>query len=186
MAIVGYARTSTKDQVAGLEDQVDALRATGCKKIFQEHGSGIDAVRPELMKALDYVREGDVFTVTKPDRLARSVPDLLQIVGGLRERGVEVRILSMALDTSTPTGTLMLTVLGGVAAFERELMLERQRAGIARAKSENKYRGRAATARAKSAEVLCLHKEGRKPASIARDLNIGRASVYRILSAALP
>ncbi len=182
--IVGYARTSTSDQQAGLEAQVQALAAAGCAKVFQEHGSGVDASRPELAKALDYVREGDVFMVTKPDRLARSTADLLNTVKALQAKGVEVRIQSMDLDTTTPTGKLMLTVLSGVAAFEREIMLERQRDGIAKARADGKFKGRQPTARAKAGEVLKLHADGTTPADIARKLTIGRASVYRILASA--
>lgn len=182
MAIIGYARTSTRDQVAGLADQERELGAAGVTKLFAEHGSGIDAARPVLAQALDYAREGDTFVVTKPDRLARSTRDLLGIAETLRDRGVTLRILSMNLDTSTPTGELMLTVLAGVAKFERDLMLERQRAGIAKAKEEGKYRGRAPTARAKADDVHRLNGEGLNPAEIARRVGIGRASVYRILA----
>lgn len=181
MATIGYARTSTTDQTAGLEAQRAELAAAGCSKVFAEHGSGVDATRPELAKALDYAREGDVFVVAKPDRLARSVSDLLATVRGLQAKGVEVRILSMQLDTTTPTGKLILGVLGSVGEFERELMLERQKAGIAKAKIEGRYAGRKPTARAKSADVIRLHKEGKNPAQIVREAGIGRASVYRIL-----
>lgn len=182
MAIIGYARTSTRDQVAGLSDQERELKAAGVTKLFSEHGSGIDAARPVLAQALDYVREGDAFVVTKPDRLARSTRDLLGIAEDLREKGANLRILSMNFDTSTPTGELMLTMLAAVAKFERDLMLERQRAGIAKAKDEGKYRGRAPTARAKSEDVHRLHAEGLNPAEIARRVGIGRASVYRIIA----
>ena len=181
MATIGYARTSTTDQTAGLEAQRAELAAAGCGKVFAEHGSGVDAARPELAKALDYAREGDVFVVAKPDRLARSVSDLLATVRGLQAKGVEVRILSMQLDTTTPTGKLILGVLGSVGEFERELMLERQKAGIANAKTEGRYAGRKPTARAKSADVIRLHKDGKNPAQIVREAGIGRASVYRIL-----
>ncbi len=99
------------------------------------------AARPELEAALDFVREGDVFVVTKLDRLARSVANLLEIVARLERKGVTLRILNLGLDTSTPTGKLMLTVMGGVAEFERSMMLERQREGIAKAKGEGRYKG---------------------------------------------
>jgi DNA invertase Pin-like site-specific DNA recombinase len=130
---------------------------------------------------LDYAREGDVFVVTKPDRLARSTRDLLDLVEGLQARGVTVRILSMNLDTSTPTGTLILTVLGAVATFERGIMLERQREGIAKAKADGKYKGRKPTALAKAEEIKALHKSGVGPSEIARRLDVGRTSVYRVL-----
>ena len=132
--IVGYARTSTVDQVAGFEAQVKELSAAGCEKIFQEQVSSV-TVRLQLQSALEFVRDGDVFVVTKLDRLARSVTDLMAILQALERKGVAVRILNLGMDTQTPTGKLMLTVLGGVAQFEREMMLERQREGIAKANS---------------------------------------------------
>jgi DNA invertase Pin-like site-specific DNA recombinase len=179
--MIGYARTSTTDQKAGLEAQTRDLTAAGCVKLFAEHASGVDAGRPELAKALEYVRAGDVFVVTKPDRLARSMADLTAIVKQLQAKGVELRILSMNLDTTTPTGKLMLGVLASVAEFEREIMLERQREGIAKAKAAGKFKGRQPTARAKSADVVRLYGAGMTPADIARQLDIGKASVYRIL-----
>lgn len=183
--IVGYGRTSTFDQLAGLEAQERDLRAAGAEKVFSEQVSSV-AKRAQLEAALDYVREGDVLAVTKPCRLARSTADLLAIVARLEAKGVALRILSMggaSLDTSTPTGKLMLTVLGGIAEFERGLMLERQREGIAKAKSEGKYKGRVPTAMAKADEVRRLHAAGVKPTEIAAQLDISRASVYRALEA---
>jgi len=179
--IVGYARTSTTDQKAGLEAQKRDLKTAGCVKVFHEELSSVATKRPTLDAALDYVREGDTFIVTKPDRLARSTLDLLQIAKTLEGKGVTLRILSLDLDTSTPTGKLMLTVLGGIAAFERDLMLERQREGIAKAKAEGKYKGRAPTARNKAADVIRLKAEGLTADAIAAKLGIGRASVFRIL-----
>jgi DNA invertase Pin-like site-specific DNA recombinase len=179
--LVGYARTSTTDQKAGLEAQLRDLRAAGCEKVFHEELSALATKRPELERVLDWVREGDTLIVTKPDRLARSTADLLAIAKQLETEGVTLRILSMNVDTATPTGKLMLTILGGIAAFERDLMLERQREGIAKAKAEGKYKGRAPTARAKGAEVKRLKAEGLTADAIAEKLGIGRASVFRIL-----
>jgi DNA invertase Pin-like site-specific DNA recombinase len=181
--LVGYARTSTLDQKAGLEAQQRDLTASGCERIFTEQVSSVDAVRREqLLEALSFVRHGDTLIVTKLDRLARSVAHLMEILGQLEGKGVALRILSMGIDTNTPTGKLMLTILGGVAQFEREVMLERQREGIAKAKAEGKYKGRAPTARAKVDEVLRLHKAGVGATEISKQLGIGRASVYRLLS----
>lgn len=182
--LVGYARTSTSEQQAGLEAQVAELEAIGCTKIFQEHVSSVDAKRPELTSALDWCREGDIFIVTRPDRLARSVSDLLKIVEGLKARNVAVRILSMGVDTSSATGTLMLQVLAAVSEFERNIMLERQRAGIEKAKRLGKYKGRAPTARMKSDDVLRLKAEGMSVAKIVKATGVSRASVYRALSEA--
>lgn len=183
--LVGYARTSTIDQKAGLEAQLRDLELAGCNKIFREELSSVAIQRPQLAAALDYVREGDTFLVTKLDRLARSIADLVAITEALKEKGVALRILSMNLDTATPTGKLMLNLLGSIAEFERELMLERQREGIAKAKAAGKYRGRAPTARRKAADVIRLKAEGKTGDQIATELEIGRASVFRILREAL-
>ncbi len=184
--LVGYARTSTTDQKAGLEAQQRDLTAAGCMKVFHEELSSVATKRPQLEAALDYLREGDTLIVTKPDRLARSTLDLLQMAKALEGKGVTLRILSLDLDTSTPTGKLMLTVLGGIATFERDLMLERQREGIAKAKAEGKYKGRAPTARRKAADVMRLRTEGLTADAIAAQLGIGRASVFRILKGIQP
>jgi DNA invertase Pin-like site-specific DNA recombinase len=130
---------------------------------------------------LDYAREGDALVVTKLDRLARSVAHLVQIGERLEAKGVSLRVLEQQIDTSTPTGRLMFNMLGAIAQFERELMLERQREGVAKAKAEGKYKGRAPTARAKASEVRRLHGERIGPTEIAKRLRISRASVYRVL-----
>ncbi|CAN7152219.1 recombinase family protein [Rhizobium leguminosarum] len=179
--MIGYARTSTTDQKAGLDAQLRDLQAAGCTKIFKEQLSSVANNRPELERALEFVREGDVLVVTKLDRLARSVADLVAITTALKEKGVELRILTMNLDTATPTGKLMLNLLGSIAEFERELMLERQREGIAKAKADGKYKGRAPTARSKADKVLALKTEGKTPAEIQATLGISRASYFRIV-----
>lgn len=179
--LVGYARTSTLDQEAGLEAQVRDLQALGCERIFSEQVSSM-APRQQLEAALNFSREGDVLVVTKLDRLARSVTHLGKLIETLEARGVALRIVSLGVDTSTPTGRLMLNVLGGVAQFEREIMLERQREGIAKAKGQGKYKGRKPTARAKAGEVRSLKDKGLKLSEISRQLGIGKASVHRILN----
>lgn len=181
--IVGYARTSTVEQVTGFEAQDRDLKAIGAERVFAEQVSSVGS-RPELEAALGFVRQGDVFVVTKLDRLARSVANLLAIVARLQAKGVALRILNLGLDTSTPTGKLMLTVMGGVAEFERAMMLERQREGIAAAKASGKYKGRKATAKAKAGDVHKLVAEGMTRQAIADQLDIGVASVYRILATA--
>lgn len=181
--LVGYARTSTLDQKAGLEGQERDLMAASCEKLFVEQVSSVDVkAREKLAEALSFIREGDTLVVTKLDRLARSVAHLLEILDTITAKGASLRILAMGIDTATPTGKLMLTVLGGVAEFEREIMLERQREGIAKAKAAGKYQGRQPTARAKSEDVLKLHREGIAAAEIGKRVGIGRASVYRIIA----
>ena len=179
--IIGYARTSTTDQIAGLEAQLRDLSAAGAEKIFSEQVSSI-AHRAQLEAAIGFTREGDVLVVTKLDRLARSITALVQIVEQLEHKKVSLRILNLGIDTSTPTGRLMLTLLGGIGQFEREIMLERQREGIAKAKREGKYRGRAPTALSKSDDVAKLAANGVSKQDIALRLGISRASVYRALA----
>ncbi|WP_407976083.1 recombinase family protein [Brucella pseudogrignonensis] len=179
--LVGYARTSTTDQKAGLEAQRRDLQQVGCSKIFSEELSSVADKRPQLEAVIEWVREGDILIVTKLDRLARSVADLVTITEALRKKGVGLRILAMNLDTSTPTGKLMLNLLGSIAEFERELMLERQREGIAKAKAEGKYAGRQPTARRKADVVMKMKAEGKSTNDIVKELGISRASVFRIL-----
>lgn len=180
---VGYGRTSTVEQEAGLEAQRRDLIAAGCAEdaLFLEQLSSVAVTRPELQRAIAYSRRGDVFVVTKLDRLARSVPDLIDIQRQLEAKGVTLRILSMQLDTSTPTGKLMVNLLGSIAQFERELMLERQREGIAKAKADGKYKGRAPTARKQADDIVALRQEGKSVPEIVEALSVSRASVFRIL-----
>ena len=177
--IVGYARTSTVEQRAGLDGQLRDLKAVGAEKIFAEQVSSV-AKRDQLEAALEFVREGDTLIVTKLDRLARSVKDLMELVDRINAKRAALRILDMNMDTATPTGRLMLTVLGGVAEFERLIMLERQREGIAQAKAEGRYAGRKPTQRAKRDEIQALMADGIGPAEIGRRLGMARSSVYRI------
>lgn len=179
--IIGYARTSTVEQLAGLEAQERELLQSGCEKLFLEQASSVGS-RPKLDSAFDFAREDDVLVVTKLDRLARSVPHLWELVTKLEEKGVALRILNMGLDTATPTGRLMLNVLGSVAQFEREMMLERQREGIAKAKAEGKYKGRKPTVRIMAAHVWELANQGATRREIAERLGVGERSVYRVLA----
>ena len=180
--LIGYARTSTVDQVAGFDAQLSALAAEGCERVFKEQVSSV-AERKELDEAIRFARSGDTFVVTRLDRLARNTQHLLGIVQGLEVKGVSLKVLNLGLDTSTPTGKLMLTMLGAVGQFEREIMLERQREGVAKAKAEGKYKGRKPTAQAKKDDVLALVAQGMTKEAVAKQLGIGVASVYRILKA---
>lgn len=177
---VGYARTSSSDQVAGFEAQLDELKAAGCEKIFSEQISSI-ATRIQLQAAIEFVREHDMLVITKIDRLARSISELLAIIQRLENKKVGMRILNLGMDTQTPTGKLILTVLGAIAQFEREIMLERQREGVAKAKAAGKYKGRQPLAKSRQQEVIRLAAEGKSKVSIAKQVEIGEATVYRIL-----
>jgi DNA invertase Pin-like site-specific DNA recombinase len=179
---VGYARTSTSDQKAGFEAQIRTLREDQkCEKVFEEQVSSV-VDRAQLQAALEFVREGDVFIVTKLDRLARSIVDLLTIVEQLEKKKVVLKILNLGVDTGDATGKLILSVLGAIAQFERQIMLERQKDGIAQAKLDGKYKGRKPIDECRRLEVQRLDAEGLTRLAIARQLNIGEASVYRILA----
>lgn len=181
--LIGYARASTTDQIAGLEAQVRDLKAAGCDEIFVEQVSSV-AERERLAEAIRFARRGDTVAVTKVDRLARSTVQLWAIVQELEAKGVGLRILNLGgdtVDTKSATGKLILTIFSGFAQFEREMMLERQREGIEKAKAAGAYKGRKPTAMAKADDIRRLHAEGVRPVDIARRLNVGRSSVYRAL-----
>lgn len=176
-------RRRSSQHSCAIESQLKELEGVKCAKIFREQTSSV-AVRAQLEAALEFVRESDVLVVTKLDRLARSVADLMRIIQALEQKGAGLRVLNLGMDTSTPTGKLMLTVLGGIAQFEREMMLERQREGVIKAKAAGKYRGRKPTPDAIRQEVIRLAGERMTRTTIASQLNIGEATVYRILAAA--
>jgi DNA invertase Pin-like site-specific DNA recombinase len=178
---VGYARTSISDQPAGLDAQQRDLKAAGCERVFSEQVSSVVS-RAKLAECMGVLRDDDMLTVTKPDRLAPSTAELLTIEAELSKRGVGLVVLSMGgerLDTWNPTSKLMLTILAGVACWEREIMVERQREGIAKAKTEGKHKGRPVSLDA--AEIKRLAGEKIGPAAIAKRLGIARSSVYRVL-----
>jgi DNA invertase Pin-like site-specific DNA recombinase len=140
MALIGYARVSTREQNEGR--QLEVFKELGADKVFIDKCSGKDTARPQLTAMREYVREGDTVIVTEYARLARSVRDLLSIVDELTTKGVQLRSIKEQFDTSTPQGKLMLTIFAGLAEFEREMILQRQREGIELAKQQGKYRGR--------------------------------------------
>ncbi len=181
MANIGYARVSTEGQE--LTAQLEQLNGAGVDKVFKEKASGVKQDRPQLAAMLDHLREGDTVIVCKLDRIARSTKHLLEIVEQLEDRKVSFKVLNINLDTSTPTGKLMLSMLAAIGQFEREMMLERQREGIRIAKDEGRYKGRKATARALSDKVLELLAQGKTKQAVAEELKIGIASVYRIAKA---
>ena len=138
--MIGYGRTSTIEQVAGLEAQIRDLKAAGAEKLFRENVSSVAPCK-QLEAAIEFAREGNTLVVTKIDRLARSVRHLCEIVDRLQAKGVALRTLNMNLDTNDAPGKLMLQIIGSIAEFERSIMLARQLEGIAKAKAEGKYRG---------------------------------------------
>lgn len=177
MANIGYARVSTSGQ--SLEAQLEALEV--CDKVFKEKESGAKAERPQLSTMLDYVRDGDTVTVTKLCRLARNTKHLLEIVEYLDQKGVSLVVLNLGIDTKSPTGRLMLTMIGAVASFERQLLLERQAEGIAIAKAKGKYKGRKPIADTKQEQARTLLSQGISKSQIAKELKISLSTVYRLV-----
>lgn len=179
MATIGYARVSTEGQE--LTAQLEQLHAAGVEKVYKEKASGVKQDRPQLAAMLDHLREGDTVVVCKLDRIARSTKHLLEIVEGMEAMKVSFKVLNINLDTSNPTGKLMLSMLAAVGQFEREMMLERQREGIRLAKDAGVYKGRKPTAQAQTTKVVNLIGQGKTKQAVADELQIGVASVYRIM-----
>lgn len=181
MTIVAYARVSTKDQ--DLSVQLEQLTAAGATKIFQEKASGRTASRDELQRMLDWVREDDVLLVTRLDRIARSVSDLHRIVKLLADKGVGFRCLQQPMDTTTPEGRLMMTILAGFAEFEVDLKEARQAEGIAAAKAKGVYTGKAPSVDKRIAErrqqILELQAQGLGATEIGRRLGVNKTTIYR-------
>ncbi len=181
VTLIGYARTST-DPTIGLESQLGDLRAAGCDKIFTEEVSSASHQRPQLEAAINWVRDGDVLIATTADRLARSASHLLDIMTRLRAKGSSVKFLqSSELDTNSPEAELLFTKLSAIAEFERQLSLERQREGVAKAKAEGRYVGRRPTAILQKNEVFRMWAEGKSAIDIQNALGLSKTSVYRLL-----
>lgn len=178
MTVYGYARVSSNSQ--DLTIQREALHKAGCELIREEKRSGTTLEgRDELETLITFMREGDVLVFTRIDRLARSIEDLQAIVKRLTAKGVALRSTETPIDTSTAAGKAFLQMLGVFAEFETNLRKERQLEGIAKAKAAGVYTGRKASI--DPAQVHALHTEGLGATAIAKQLGIGRASVYRIL-----
>lgn len=183
MALIGYARVSTKDQTVAA--QLAELRKVECTRIFQETASGANRDRPQLAAALDYMREGDTLVVWKLDRLARSMKQLIETVEGLEKRGIGFRSLTETIDTTTPGGKLVFHVFAGLAEFERSLIRERTRAGLDAARARGKKGGRPAKLNAddlKAAKALLADPEINVE-EVARRLGVSSATLYRHMPA---
>ena len=177
--IIGYARVSTDDQ--SLDSQTDALSTAGAERIFADRISGSKRARPELDKMLEQLRDGDVVTVTKYDRLARSLKDLLEIVEVVRERGAGFRSLAEDIDTTTPAGRLVFHVFASIAQFERERISERTREGLASARKRGRIGGRPpALSPAQKTEVRRMRdEEHRAVPEIAQLFKVSERTVRR-------
>jgi len=176
--LIGYCRVSTLDQSPAL--QIEALKAAGCEKIFEDKLSGTRADRPGLEKALEMLREGDSLVVWKLDRLGRTVLGLVNLVGELRARGVQFRSLTDSIDTNSPSGRFFFNVMASLAEMERELIVERTKAGLAVAKQQGRTGGRKrlmTDSKITSAKQLLA--SGTMPKDVARDLGVSVPTLYR-------
>lgn len=177
---LGYARVSTGDQdIAG---QVIRLKAAGAARTFEDVVSGKVFDRPGLTALLDYARAGDALVVVRLDRLGRSLRELLDVVERLRERGVALVSLEEKIDTASAAGELVFHVFGAIAQFERRLIAERTRDGIAAARAEGRKPGRPALDREKLRAALTLVRAGLSPTTAADQVGLGRSTVYRELA----
>lgn len=178
MSIVGYARVSSSSQ--SLDIQLEQLHEAGAEKVFAEKQTGTStAAREELSRALDWVREGDVFVVTRLDRLARSLVDLRGIIDRLMAKSVSFRCLQQHIDTTTSEGRLMLNMLGAFAEFETELRRERQMEGISKAKAEGRMRGGVPRASVSNDDIIRLRAEGLTPREIGIRLGVHKTTIFR-------
>lgn len=182
--VVGYARVSTKDQ--DLTVQLERLKAAGCTKIFSEKATGVDRRRLELERCLTYLRDGDALVAVRMDRLARSTAHLHEIAEGLKAKGVTLRFTDQPeLDTSTATGRLLFGVIASVAQFERELLKERQIAGIAQARLDGVRFGQKPKLTPEIVHaVIAKRDEGLKVPELMRMFGLGKTSVYAALTLA--
>jgi DNA invertase Pin-like site-specific DNA recombinase len=181
MVRIGYARVSTLEQEMAL--QLDALRAAGCDRIFEDRASGAKTDRPGLTQALAFVREGDVLVTWKLDRLARSLPHLIETVNQLEECGAGLQSLTEAIDTTTPGGRLIFHVFGALAQFERDLIRERTRAGLSAAASRGRRGGRKLVVTAdKLNRAKALLGKGLTVREAASRLKIGKTALYDALA----
>jgi DNA invertase Pin-like site-specific DNA recombinase len=177
---VGYARVSTIDQDPAL--QLDALAAAGCAKVFEDCASGARADRAGLRSALEYVRDGDVLIVWKLDRLGRSLPHLIETVTSLATRGVGFRSITEAIDTTTPGGRLVFHLFGALGEFERDLIRERTRAGLAAAVARGRKGGRKAVVTSeKLARARTIIAKGLTVREAATRLKVGKTALYDAL-----
>ena len=180
--IIGYARVSTQDQ--NLDLQTDELTKLGCQKIYQEKVSS-GKERPQLIKMIENLREGDSVMVWKLDRLARSLKELINLVEILRVKKVNFTSIKDSIDTSTVSGRLLLNIFGSLAEFERDTIRERTKAGLSAAKARGrmggKKKGLSPEAKKKAETAVMLYKQKKSAVEIAGIIGVGRATVYRYL-----
>ena len=180
--LIGYARVSKQDQ--SLELQRDALTKAGCHKVFEDKMSGTMTDRPGLSRAMEMLREGDILVVWKLDRLGRSVKQLVDLVGELHKQGVQLKSLTDAIDTGTPSGRFFFHVMASLAEMERELTVERTRAGLEIARQLGRKGGRRRQMTdSKIASARKLLANGVPPRDVAENLGVSVPTLYRWLPA---
>lgn len=182
--LIGYARVSTVEQHVAL--QLDALHAAGVEQVFVDEGvSGSLSSRPELDRCLSMLRSGDTLVVWRLDRLARSLKNLLELVESLSSKGIHLRSLTEAIDTSSASGRLVLSVFGALAEFERSLIIERTQAGLAAARARGARIGRpSAMSSGQIEQARTLVSAGHRVSEVAESLGVGRSTLYRVLGQA--
>jgi DNA invertase Pin-like site-specific DNA recombinase len=181
MAQIGYARVSTPDQ--SLDPQTDVLKADGCERVFSDVASGKLARRPQLDAALEYLRPGDVLTITRLDRLGRSLHHLVELSVLLKERGIGLKVVEQGIDTTTSGGRLYFNLMASIAEFERELISERTQDGLAAARARGRKGGRrpALSEIQKTTARQMYDSKQYTLQQIADALHCSRATVYRAL-----
>ena len=182
---IGYGRVSTSDQNAA--SQEDALKASGCDKVYLETMTGTKKDRPELNKVMDVLRSGDTLVVTRLDRLGRSAKDLLDIVTSLEERGVDFEVLEQSINTKTPEGKMLFTIISSFAEFERAIMRDRTIEGLAAARARGRMGGRPPkfTPKQKS-QIVRLYRDGMHVSEIMQMFQAARPTIYKVLKEADP
>jgi DNA invertase Pin-like site-specific DNA recombinase len=184
MKILGYARVSTDEQ--NLDLQRDALKKAGCARIYHDQGiSGTSRQRPGLDEVMSALKPGDVLAVWKLDRLGRSLAHLIELIRQLGERGCHFKSISEGMDTSTSAGRLLFHVVGSLAEFERSLIIERTKAGLLSARARGQVLGRKPSlSRNQLRSARTLIEAGGSPTSVAREMKVGRSTLYRALASA--
>jgi len=177
--LIGYARVSTADQK--LDRQLDALKEAGCERIFEDVASGAKAERPGLDRMLDTLREGDVVVIMKLSRLGRSLRHLVELVDDFRERGVGFRSLTEGFDTTTAGGRFVFSVMAAMAEFEREIIVERTRSGLAAARARGRVGGRKPVMTPRTVRMAAALMADRRNTvgEIAEELGVSRRTLYR-------
>ena len=181
MALIGYARVSTKDQ--NLDNQIDTLREFGCTKIFSEKVSGRKTKRTELDKCLDYLRENDTLVIYKLDRLGRTTKQLIELAQWFENNNIELHIIDMNINTRDAMGKMFFTMMSAFAELEANLLSERTKKGLAAARERGRKGGRPSLADHKKREIKFLYDEQKLTGEeIAKQTGVSRATVYRVIN----